>query len=188
MYAYLKKLNKTSVFVIGVLLLFVVLAAAATYYIHDKAYLDSINEANKTLFNVDAENAFVDMQGDKAELSNYRGKILIVNDWASWSPFAVEELPLLEKIAAEYTEKDVVVLAVNRMESSDQAQRFLNTLSPLSHVKIVIDTKDYFYGVSGGYAMPETLIYNEDGVLIEHIRGTLQFDTLHSKIEQLLRQ
>jgi thiol-disulfide isomerase/thioredoxin len=159
-----------------------------TYYIHDRAYRDSINEANKTLFNDDADAAFVDMQGEKADIKSYRGSILIVNNWASWSPFAVEELPLLEKIASEYATKNVVVLAVNRKESKDQAQRFLNTLPPLPHVKIVIDTKDYFYDTSGGYAMPETLIYNANGERIDQIRGVVQFDALHSQIELLLAQ
>ena len=186
MFSGLRSVKRSYVITLIVMVLVVVTVAGVTYYLHDRAYKNSINEANKTLFNDDAIAAFVDMQGKKAGIESYRGSILIVNDWASWSPFAVTELPLLEKIAAEYSDNKVVVLAVNRKESNDQAQRFLNTLTPLSHLKIVIDTKDYFYGASGGYAMPETLIYSADGVLIDHVRGMLQFDQLHAHIEQLL--
>lgn len=168
------------------LLTVVISLASLTYYLHNRAYKNSINEANKTLFNSDAAEAYVDMQGNKASLESYRGSILIVNDWASWSPFAIDELPLLEKVATEFTDKKVIVLAVNRKETNDQAQRFLNTIAPVPHVKVIIDTKDYFYGATGGYAMPETLIYNKDGVLIKHIRGVLQYDTLHSEITALI--
>ena len=181
------EVKKSHVITLVGLLVVIIAVSGLAYYLHVREYKNSINEANKTLFNPDATAAYVDMKGEQASLDSYKGSIMIVNDWASWSPYAVDELPLLEKIAAEFANKHVAVLAVNRKETNDQAQRFLNTLAPLPHVKVIIDTKDYFYGASGGYAMPETLIYNQDGVLIDHIRGVLQYDTLHVEIAGLLK-
>ncbi len=178
--------KKSHVITLIVLVCIVICASSLAYYLHDRAYKNALNEANKSLFNADAAAAYIDMEGNQASLDSYRGSVLIVNNWASWSPFATEELPLLEKIAAEFANEKVVVLAVNRKETHDQALRFLNTLPPLTHVKVIIDTKDYFYGVTGGYAMPETLIYNKEGVLLDHVRGVLQFDTLHAEIEASL--
>jgi thiol-disulfide isomerase/thioredoxin len=180
-------LKKSHIVTLIALVLIVLVVSALAYYLHLRAYKNSINEANKTLFNADAAAAYVDMQGNQATLESYRGSVLVVNDWASWSPYAVAELPLLEKIAGDFAGKKIAVLAVNRKEINDQAQRFLNTIEPLPHVKVIIDTKDYFYGATGGYAMPETLIYNQDGVLIDHIRGVLQYDALHAEIANLLK-
>jgi thiol-disulfide isomerase/thioredoxin len=169
-------------------LLVSVLSAVAytTYFLHKRALDEANNEANKTLFNAEAAAAYVDMQGNKASLEDYRGSILVVNDWASWSPYAVEELPLLEKIAAEYEGKKVVVLAINRKEVRTQAERFLNTIPAIPHVKIIVDTNDFFYGATGGYAMPETLIYGTDGSLAAHVRGVLKEDELRTQLDALL--
>jgi thiol-disulfide isomerase/thioredoxin len=178
--------SKNRLFVAAGLFFCIVFLAGVTYYIHERAVANKLNEANATLFNVAKEAAYVDMQGNTLSLDTYRGSILIVNDWASWSPYAVDELPLLEKVATEYAGKNVVVLAINRKENRTQAERFLNSLPPLSHVKIVVDTTDFFYDATGGYAMPETLIYNKAGTIIEHVRGTLTYDGLHKTIEGIL--
>lgn len=181
-------IKKNHIGIILVLLVIIVAVSATAYYVRNRAYKESINEAGKTIFNAGGEAAYVDLDGNQATLDSYEGSILIVNNWASWSPFAVTELPLLEKIASEFADKNVIVLAVNRKETKEQAQRFLNEQPPVPHVKVIIDTKDYFYGVTGGYAMPETLIYDADGVLKNHIRGLLEYDTLKSEISTLIEK
>jgi thiol-disulfide isomerase/thioredoxin len=175
-------LSKRNVIAVIVLAAIIILIGGVTYYIHKRAVANKLNEANATLFNV----AYVDMQGNPLTLDSYRGSILIVNDWASWSPYAVDELPLLDKVAAEYEGKNVVVLAINRKENRIQAERFLNSLPPLPHIKMVVDSTDFFYSATGGYAMPETLIYNRAGTIIEHVRGTLTYESLHTTIDGIL--
>ena len=172
---------------VGCVLVCILLAVAyATNYVRKRAYDAEHNEANKTLFNDNAAAAFVDVNGNPASLEAYRGSILIVNDWASWSPYAVEELPLLEKVAADYADKKVVVLAINRKEVRTQAERFLNSIPDIPHVKVIVDTDDFFYGATGGYAMPETLIYAADGSLVSHLRGVLKDDELRAQLDTLL--
>ena len=178
--------KRSTLILIGGLVICSVVLGLVTYYIHARAVANKLNEANGTLFNVSPEAAYVDMAGKPLSLESYRGSILIVNDWASWSPYAVDELPLLEKIASEYEGRKVVVLAINRKEDHIQAERFLNSIPALPHVKIVVDTTDFFYGATGGYAMPETLIYNKAGTVIEHVRGTLTYESLHKTLDDIL--
>jgi thiol-disulfide isomerase/thioredoxin len=168
------------------LVLVLCVVAYATHYVRKRAYEAEHNEANKTIFSADAAAAYVDMNGNQASLGDYRGSILVVNDWASWSPYAVEELPLLEKVAANYEQKKVVVLAINRKEVRTQAERFLNTIPAIPHVKVIVDTNDFFYGATSGYAMPETLIYAADGTLVAHIRGVLKDDELRAQLDALV--
>ena len=185
--AYFSSSKKGTAVTLLALGLFIFLVAAFTYYIHERRVAEKLNEANLTLFNVGEGASYVDMQGNPLSLDSYRGSILIVNAWASWSPYAVDELPLLQKVAADYADRQVVVLAINRKEDRTQAERFLNTLPPLPLVKIVVDQTDFFYGATGGYAMPETLIYNQAGTLVNHIRGTLNDESIRSELDSLVQ-
>lgn len=178
--------KKSTIITVVFLVIIITLIGGITYYIHQRSLADALNEANGTLFNTGNAAAYVDMNNNPLTLDAYKGSILIVNNWASWSPYATEELPLLEKIAADYESRHVIVLALNRKENKDQAQRLLNTLPPLPHVKVVIDTTDFFYGATGGYAMPETLIYDQAGTIIGHIRGTLNDATLRAQLDTLV--
>jgi thiol-disulfide isomerase/thioredoxin len=64
--------------------------------------------------------------GKVHRLSSYRGKVVVVNFWATWCPPCREELPALQRVAA--SEPDVVVLEVDLMEPGDKARSFLDSL------------------------------------------------------------
>ena len=147
-----------------------------------------VNESTREIFSDKDDNStyYTDLAGNKVSLEQYLGKIMVVNSWASWSPFSVNELTSLQKLAEGYNTDQVVFLAINRKESKDQAQRFINTLPELKSIEIVIDVDDHFYTSVGGYAMPETVIYDKAGNIIEHIHGTFKEEMVKEKIDELL--
>lgn len=55
----------------------------------------------------------IDLEGNKVKLSDYRGKIVFLNFWATWCPPCLEEMPLLQEIHERYQGQDVVILAVS---------------------------------------------------------------------------
>ncbi len=57
-----------------------------------------------------------DLQGKPHQLSDYRGKWVVVNYWATWCPPCLEEIPELEVFHANHQNKDAVVLGVNMEE------------------------------------------------------------------------
>jgi thiol-disulfide isomerase/thioredoxin len=161
------------------LLIFIVLIAlivGVTYLVRDKAAREEANQADETLFSEGDVSPYVDQNGNGVSLESNLGKIIVVNSWASWSPFSVDELQSLNQFAAEYKDKNVVVIAINRKESKEQAERFLATLPALDNLQIVIDTQDFFYGAVAGYAMPETVYYDTRGTIIEHRQGAVTLD------------
>lgn len=149
-----------------------------------------VNENTREIFSDkdDKTTYYTDLNGNSVSLEQYLGKILVVNSWASWSPFSSTELTSLQALAKNYDKNDIVFLAINRKESREQAQRFVNTLPELTNLQVVIDINDHFYSSVGGYAMPETIIYNNKGDLIEHIHGTLKKEDVEAKLNELLER
>ncbi len=182
----LYQVRKKYLQVLGGILLVLVLAGGMTFFVRDRAAKEQANEAAHTLFGDPDATPYIDSSGQSVSLESYLGTILIVNSWASWSPFSVQELQDLNQIAGDFKDKNVAVIAINRKENNDQAQRFLSTLPGLPHLKIVVDTADYFYGAIGGYAMPETVMYNKAGTIKFHRQGALTKEELQTEVQRII--
>ena len=63
------------------------------------------------------------LTGEMVSLSDFRGKPVLINFWATWCPPCIQEMPLLQEIADVY-EEELVVLAVNGGDSMEQIRAF----------------------------------------------------------------
>jgi thiol-disulfide isomerase/thioredoxin len=106
--------------------------------------------------------------GKTLRLSSYRGKVVVVNFWATWCPPCREELPALQRVAA--SEPDVVVLEVDLMEAGDKARSFLDSLG-LDRLQPVLDTDGATTRRFGVLGLPSTFFVDKDGV-IRHLELT----------------
>jgi peroxiredoxin len=77
------------------------------------------------------EVGIVDLQGKPVRLAELRGKVVLVDFWASWCAPCREELPWLEKLYTAQKSRGLEIVAVNQDESIDNARRFLQA-HPLS--------------------------------------------------------
>ena len=69
-----------------------------------------------------------DLEGKPVSLSDYRGKWVIVNYWATWCPPCLEEIPDLVELYEDHRDKDVVVLGINYEEVSlDYLKEFVGS-------------------------------------------------------------
>jgi cytochrome c biogenesis protein CcmG/thiol:disulfide interchange protein DsbE len=80
-----------------------------------------LEEATKKL----SELNFLTIDGKEVKLSDYIGKVVLVNFWASWCPPCKEEMPILEKVYQKYNDKNFVILAVNMDTSEGALKEFL---------------------------------------------------------------
>ena len=158
-------------FITVLLLLFIVaIAAWAAWRTQQSQLAETASEASRVLTNSEVA-AYTDIQGNPIDLEDFSGQVRVVNSWASWCPFCVAELSDFQTLAVEFKEEDVVVIAINRAETVSKINAFLDSLPALDEVLIVLDERDAFYDLIGGFAMPETLFYDRFGNVVVHKRG-----------------
>lgn len=165
------------------------MAVLATVMILRKQSQTLQNEIRNDLFGDENTAAvYTDLLGNPVNLDSFAGKVMVINSWASWSPLSQTELVSLQSLAAEFSEVEVVFLAINRREPKEQAVRFVETLTDISLLQILIDTTDHYYGAVGGYAMPETRVYDRSGIIISEVRGAFDREELKRLITEAVEK
>lgn len=127
------------------------------------------------------EFALKSFNGDEVKLSDFRGKTVLVNFWASWCHPCREEAPVLEKTYMSLSGRQVEFIGINIMDDRKSAEEyiksfggtFVNIYDPEN--KIHLD-----YGVGG---VPETFFVNPDGIITGKHRGPLTEKMIMSYIE-----
>jgi len=110
------------------------------------------------------------LDGQYISLSDLRGKPVLLNFWATWCKFCRYEMPYLQQVYEEWSDKGLVVLAINIGESHSKAKRFLQTHN-LS-LPVLLDTKANVaqrYNIRG--LLPTTFFIDKDGTIQVKIIG-----------------
>jgi|TARA_B100001971_G_C18217914_1_gene555132 thiol-disulfide isomerase/thioredoxin len=128
---------------------------------------------------------FKDYNGNDIKLSDLLGKPLVVNSWAVWCPFCVKELPDFVKVQKELGDK-VTIISINRQESKSRTDEFLTDLGVRDGLTFWLDSGDKFYQTIGGFSMPETILIDVNGQLVDHKRGTMDDKELRKRIKENL--
>lgn len=117
-----------------------------------------------------------DLHGRTHQLSDYRGKIVFLNLWATWCPPCREEMPSMERLYHRLRDDEFVMLAISQDEQINEAVRPFVEQMRLSF-PILLDPQGKVppkYGVTG---YPETFIIDRAGRVIDHIIGPRDWDS-----------
>jgi len=99
--------------------------------------------------------------GKKISLKDYRGKIVLLNFWASWCVPCREEMPAMEKLYQEYKDKNFVILAVAVKDRKQDAIDFAKELKIT--YPIVLDPEAQVGQAYGAWGLPATYIIGPKG-------------------------
>ena len=124
------------------------------------------------------------MDGSTLTLLDLRGKVIMINFWASWCPPCREEAPILVEVYHEYESEQVEFVGVDIWDRQDDALQYINQYRVTypngvdDRGVIAID-----YGVRG---IPETFFIGHNGVVLKKFVGPINAAILRAVLDELL--
>lgn len=111
------------------------------------------------------------LKGESKSLAQYRGKIVLVNFWASWCPYCRDEMPSMDRLIKLFPKGDVVVLAINVEKRIPE--KYLR--APLSF-DFLSDASGQVQQRYGANRLPDTLIVDRTGIVRQRVAGSIEWD------------
>ena len=124
------------------------------------------------------------LDGETASIESYRGKVLLVNLWASWCAPCRSETPALERLYAQERSRGLVVLGIDQGESSDVARRFASEMK-LTY-PIAVDEGQRYGRAYAAIGLPTTLVVDRTGHIAKGVDGELSLAQMHDAVDPLL--
>ena len=109
------------------------------------------------------------LDGQSVSLSDLQGKPILINFWATWCSPCVYEMPYLQQVYEEWSDKGLMVLAINIGESSAKVEAFMQS-HDLS-LPVLLDTKQDAAQAYNIQYIPSTFFIDKDGIIQEKIVG-----------------
>ncbi len=118
----------------------------------------------------------VDLDGSSQSLSQYRGKIVLLNFWATWCKPCTTEMPAMQASLDKLRDKGFVVLAINELEDEAKVRE---------HVKqnghtfpVLMDRENKVANQFGVFGLPVSVFIDQQGRVQEYIKGGLLTEKL----------
>jgi peroxiredoxin len=115
--------------------------------------------------------SLADLQGNQVRLSRLRGKVVVLNFWATWCPPCRNELPDLQSFYADYQSRGVIVLGINQREAIDLVQDFRDNQKLTFPILL-----DHDGQVGDRYhvdSLPRTIFLDRSGVIRSVLHGQI---------------
>ena len=125
-----------------------------------------------------------DMDGQTLELAKLRGKVVIVNFWATWCPPCRREFPSMERLRQKLADKPLVILGVNEGETVDIIDQFISTLDLQPRFPILLDFEGDAMATWPVRGLPTTFFIDKHGRLAYRAIGGREFD--HPEMVRLI--
>ena len=165
-------------------LLFVVVtlvAAVGGYLISGPSHMGKI-DADRVL-----DATFPDLSGKPHKIGNWKGKVLVVNFWATWCPPCLEEIPIFVRLQREMGQQGLQFVGIAVDQSANVAQFVANNavnypvmIGQLDAIKVA----ELAGNQSGG--LPYTLVFDRQGHVVSRHYGGLTEGELRPILQKLL--
>ncbi len=119
--------------------------------------------------------------GQKLNISNLKGKIILINFWATWCPPCREEMPYFEEIYRKYKDKGFTIIAVSVDANENFVKDFVKEYDISFPVSVDKDGLSDMYGVS---SLPMSFLYDKSGKLVKKKIGA--YFSLEDDLKKLL--
>ena len=126
-----------------------------------------------------------DVNGRTVRLSDYKGKVVLINFWATWCPPCRAEMPDLVRLQSEHAKQGLQIIGITYPpERKSRVRRFARSLKV--NYPIILGTRQIKARFSSEETLPLTVVINRDGTVSHIISGILLREEFEEKIKPLL--
>jgi len=132
----------------------------------------AVNETPKPISQV----IFEDFLGNKINLKDYYGKLIIINFWATWCAPCKEEMPGLDSLYQNKKFKNLKIFAVNMEKPNPEKTKLFFDKLNIKKLPIFFDKKLSFVKLFKLRGIPTTILINKKGEEFARIIGSINFE------------
>ena len=131
----------------------------------------------------------VTLEGEMVSLAEMRGKVVLLNFWASWCPPCRKEMPAMQKIFDEYNQEDFVILAVNSTNQDRISDAEAFSIEQGLSFPILLDTDGRVANQYQVRSLPTSFFIDPNGIIREIVIGGPMAEVLlRTRVEKLLEE
>ena len=112
-----------------------------------------------------------DLEGKSQSLSQYRGKIVLLNFWATWCKPCTTEMPAMQMTYDKLRNKGFVVLAINELEDDVKVREHIKQYAHT--FPVLMDRDNKVANQFGVFGLPVSVLIDQEGRVQEYIKGGL---------------
>ena len=118
-----------------------------------------------------ADFTLTDLDGHQQSLSQYRGKVVLLNFWATWCKPCTTEMPAMQTTYDRLRDEGFVVLAVNELEDDDKVREHIRAFKHT--FPVLMDRENRVANLYGVYGLPVSVFIDEAGIVQGYVKGGL---------------
>ena len=128
----------------------------------------------------------VDLEGSEVSLEDYRGQVVLVNNWATWCPPCRAEMPILEAYYQDHKDEGFVLIGIEAGEPADEVEEFVENYGISFPVWLDPESK----AIIGfrNMALPSSYVINPDGMIVLAWTGAVTLNSLEEYLTPLLKE
>ena len=126
-----------------------------------------------------------DIRGREFRLSDYKGKVVLLNFWATWCPPCRTEIPELVKMQSQYHAQGLRIIGITYPpEKISEVRRVVQKLK--MNYRVALGTKATMEFFTTSETLPLTVIIDQDGMVRDMVEGIMYSDEFDQKVKPLL--
>lgn len=126
------------------------------------------------------------LDGETVNLSDYRGKKVLLNFWATWCPPCRSEMPDMQQVHEEFSDEDVEILAVNLTGTESSMSVITDFLDELDITFTILKDEDTtIANIYQANALPTSYLLNTDGSIYNVAIGPLNYDLMVEAFQEM---
>ncbi|ALA71657.1 cytochrome C biogenesis protein [Geobacillus stearothermophilus 10] len=126
------------------------------------------------------------LNGEEVRLSDFRGKRVIVNIWATWCPPCRAEMPNMQKFYEQYKDERVEIVAVNLTQSERQPEHVARFIQEYGITfTVVLDEKGEVSRQYEAQAIPTSYLIDSKGIIRKKMIGPMSYDWMVDQMESI---